>query len=141
MIGLSIWKLSKGPSPAKHPRLHSNSKESVVIPFNNGVGKFLEYDSYSMSHTVRLNNYSGQIELRPNGKTVKQAVTQTDPSNESFNEKSVRVRLARIRELQGQVESMTVKNVQLYNWNKEKDKEILDLKNHNFKEWFKTTQL
>lgn len=97
-----------------------------------------------MTHTVRLNNYSGQIELRPNGKTVKQAVTQTNPitdQNESFNEKSVRVRLARIRELQGQVESMTVKNVQLYNWNKEKDKEILDLKNHNFKEWFKTTQL
>ena len=96
-----------------------------------------------MTHTVRLNNYSGQIELRPNGKTVKQAVTQTNPitdQNESFNEKSVRVRLARIRELQGQVESMTVKNVQLYNWNKEKDKEILDLKNHNFKEWFKMTR-
>ena len=97
----------------------------------------------SRTHTVRLNNYSGQIELRPNGKTVKQAVTQTNPitdQNESFNEKSVRVRLARIRELQGQVESMTVKNVQLYNWNKEKDKEILDLKNHNFKEWFKMTR-
>ena len=93
-----------------------------------------------MTHTVRLNNYSGQIELRPNGKTVKQAVTQTNPitdQNESFNEKSVRVRLARIRELQGQVESMTVKNVQLYNSNREKDKEIDDLRNQNFKEWFK----
>ena len=66
--------------------------------------------------------------------------SEDSKSNESFNEKSVRVRLARIRELQGQVESMTVKNVQLYNWNKEKDKEILDLKNHNFKEWFKMTR-
>ena len=66
--------------------------------------------------------------------------SEDSKSNESFNEKSVRVRLARIRELQGQVESMTVKNVQLYNWNKEKDKEILDLKNHNFKEWFKITR-
>ena len=66
--------------------------------------------------------------------------SEDSKSNESFNEKSVRVRLARIRELQGQVECMTVKNVQLYNWNKEKDKEILDLKNHNFKEWFKMTR-
>ena len=66
--------------------------------------------------------------------------SEDSKSNESFNEKSVRLRLARIRELQGQVESMTVKNTELYNWNKEKDKEILDLKNHNFKEWFKMTR-
>ena len=61
VIGLSIWKLSKGPSPAKHPRLQSNStihpikqpvKESVVIPFNNGVGKFLECDSYCMTQSL-----------------------------------------------------------------------------------------
>ena len=43
----------------------------------------------------------------------------------------------KIRTLEGQVESMTVKNVQLYNLNKEKDKEIEHLRNHNFKEWFR----
>ena len=45
--------------------------------------------------------------------------------------------LKKLRTLEGQVESMTVKNVQLYNSNREKDKEIDDLRNQNFKEWFK----
>ena len=45
--------------------------------------------------------------------------------------------MKKLRTLEGQVESMTVKNVQLYNSNREKDKEIDDLRNQNFKEWFK----
>ena len=36
-----------------------------------------------------------------------------------------------------QLEHMRIKNVQLYNSNKEKDKEIAELKNQNFKERFK----
>ena len=53
----------------------------------------------------------------------------------TFNKTCLR-ELKKLRTLENQVESMTVKNVQLYNWNKEKDKEIEDLRNQNFKEWF-----
>ena len=53
----------------------------------------------------------------------------------TFNKTCLR-ELKKLRTLEGQVESMTVKNVQLYNLNKEKDKEIENLRNHNFKEWF-----
>ena len=54
----------------------------------------------------------------------------------TFNKTCLR-ELKKLRTLEGQVESMTVKNVQLYNLNKEKDKEIEHLRNHNFKEWFR----
>jgi len=94
------------------------------------------YESSSIRRTLWLNLFN-PFDFIGNNST---SYSEDSKSNESFNEKSVRLRLARIRELQGQVESMTVKNTELYNWNKEKDKEISDLKNHNFKEGLKTTR-